>query len=31
MQPHRTITFTAGSLLSGAMLVWTLVLLLRAA
>ena len=31
MQPHRTIAFTAGSLLSGVMLVWTLVVLLRAA
>ena len=31
MQPHRTIAFTAGSLLGGVMLVWTLVVLLRAA
>ena len=31
MQPHRTIAFSAGSLLSGVMLVWTLVALLRAA
>ena len=31
MQPHRTIAFTAGSVLSAVMLVWTLVALLRAA
>ena len=31
MQPHRTIAFAAGSLLSGVMLVWALVALLRAA
>ena len=31
MQPHRTIAFAAGSLLSGVMLVWTLVVLLQAA
>ena len=31
MQPHRTIAFTAGSLLSGVMVVWTLVVLVRAA
>ena len=30
MQPHRTIAFTAGSLLNGVMLLWTLVALLRA-
>ena len=29
MQPHRTIAFTAGSLLSGVMVVWTLVVLVR--
>ena len=31
MQPHRTIAFTAGSVLSAVMLVWTLVAFLRAA
>ena len=31
MQPHRTIAFAAGSVLSGVLLVWTLVALLRAA
>ena len=31
MQPHRTIAFGVGSLLSGVMVVWTLVVLLRAA